>query len=376
MNTRIRIAFLLALVSSCCMAQDRAKHKTLAVSLRQTTPFNVQAACDVDLSIATDNVVRLELSNETGGIIYLGNPETSCGCVGVETAQSQLRPGESCEVVVKLRPDGNYAKHVWVQRITFPPPKGKEGRTASLVISSKLRGLLAFNPTSLVLIASSLESQADEPVKTSFKVLYSSPNDPENFEFSGSPWINLLDIDQKKPLEDGVAEYVVQAKSSEIPIEGTHGHLQIKDKRTGDFRVLRLSMVRRPPIRIVPSILVFRESREAGKMEAYALLIRESSSETDRQAKSEQQMPGKREHFSSETPVHFTATIGRQSVEARVLSGAESFRRVHLSMSVPDSEELLVDGAKPVMNWRALWGDLSVNEQSDVLFPSIPKGRM
>ena len=127
--------------------QAFADNEVKRIVIRQTTPLSLLATCEVVLSVGDDHELKFELANETSDEVFLSNPESSCGCISVSADETSIQPGESCTLKIKLRPDGNYAKHVWQQRISFRPPEGKSGRIANLEITSRLRGIFAFKPS-------------------------------------------------------------------------------------------------------------------------------------------------------------------------------------------------------------------------------------
>lgn len=358
-----------ALADEPTQGQVSADREVKRLVIRQETPLSLLATCEVVLSVGDDHELEFELVNGTSEEVFLNNPETSCGCISVSADETSIQPGESCTLKIKLRPDGNYADHVWQQRISFRPPEGKSGRIANLEITSKLRGIFTFTPSSLVLIASTENDDPEAAVEGAFDVTYSEPTDPGNFIISGSEIVNLLDINIERSEEPGKARITVQVESSDIPEFGMHGRIDINDEKTGEFRVARVSMIRRSPIRVVPSTIVFRRSPEGEKYLAHAILIRESSQEPQSEPASSAEVQAS----GSDAAVFCDARMGDHRLDVEVVGDAKNFRRLRLSVPTEGIEDVEIESVPSTVSWEIHWSSSRIDVESSVLFPtSIP----
>ncbi|MGB7327459.1 MAG: hypothetical protein WBD31_21465 [Rubripirellula sp.] len=260
------LAFVVCFTSDAIVSADDKTNSSppqkVSVTIRQKSPFHFEGVLQIDgLETGKAHVVQMMLANETSETLDLENSNSTYHLIKVRPSQPTLAPGQSCRVELVLPPQANFTKHVWAQQILFPVAGGDRGASATLEVSSKLKGLFSVSPDSVLLIASTLKGESQTKFAKLLSVTYSPPVDPKNFRFSGSDMVNLLDIGVTNRGSDGRAEIEVAAELDFIPTEGVHGDLEITDTVTNKVRVVHITMVQRSRIRVLPSKLVFRPVR-------------------------------------------------------------------------------------------------------------------
>ncbi|WP_146536421.1 hypothetical protein [Rubripirellula reticaptiva] len=322
------------------------------------------------LETGKDHVVQMMLANETSETLNLENSVATYNLIKVKPTQPTLAAGQSCRVDLVLQPQANFSKHVWEQSIEFRPPRGVRGASATLTVSSKLKGLFSVSPDSVLLIASTLKGESETRFTKVLDVTFSPPVDPKNFRFSGSEIVNLLDIGVTNRGSGGQAEIEVAAELAYIPTEGVHGDLEITDTVTNKVRVVHITMVQRARIRVFPSKLVFRPLANSDRWVASGMLIREQPNAD----KDDDIATTTTEPANVSDAVFCTASLGERAVKLKteLTEVSSNVQRFRLTIDPAKLDESSNATTKPSVMWDIHWGKDRVSDKSVAIVPSRP----
>lgn len=326
--------------------------------------FSLKDSANVGLlDVGKNNHIRIRLRNTLSHTVELGKISASCGCVRVVCDADQVEPGESCTIDVKLKPDHKYGGRVWSQSITFDPPEVPTGsKQGSLTISLRANLAGVFHLKSdRILFDVPARSPGTQVLTRHVHLLVTPPIKLKNIDVSGSGLFELFDV-TLKPNDDPVSNGImsVSIAAEDIPSNGMHCGIVLTDRETNQRRVVAISSVKRPAIRVVPSTIRMRRDDKGRGWEGYGLVIRGNST-----LLANDDIDGK-----TNDSVVANAAVKGTKLKIEVMQGGAFARRFRISL--PDSRAQELDDTSQELNtkWDITWGSDRAGPSSRIILSS------
>jgi hypothetical protein len=332
------------------------------------------------LSVGKNNQLRIKLHNPLPETIRLGKISASCGCVRVTCDRTEIEAGKSCELEVQLRPERQYRGRVWTQSITFEPQEGSaEARihhSLTVTLRANLAGVFQLSANRILFDVPSQETDVGK-LTTTISILTTPPVAIEKLKLAGTGVFELLDI--KLTPESGETSSGVLAVSinaEDVPTDGLHCGIVLTDPATNQRRVIAVSSISRPPLRIVPSTVTMRRNEADDGWEGFVLAIRGKGSvdiDAEDGGGKESHLVGRGQDVSGSAgsrrfgrELTIRAVVGDCELQAVAMGGGPFARRVKLSLS--DRSVDGVDGVGSKCSWDLIWGRDRVGVSTEVVF--------
>jgi len=341
---------------------DKPRLHPVRVVLRAESPFNVTGTVKIkDIDVGVDNIILLRLVNSSASPLDLRNANTSCGCVKLSSELSVLPPNKECDLEVRLHPERSYKSSSWQQVISFESLDSDRDKypPVSIMLYANLSGVFAIEPRRVLFLATPDERAASASVVREIEVSATPPVVPENFRFVGGDILNLVDIELIAGERDPSRSMLrMTMKANEIPVEGFHTNLSIVDPVTKRSLVVPVSGIRRPPVRVVPSLLMLQPTDSEKSLSAFALLVCASLDLAS-------------EENEVEKKPFITARVGKTGIPVEVIHSTPKVCRLKVTIDVATRAKVFSETTSVKCVFDILWRGTR-HQQSVDLKISIP----